>query len=65
MTDAAPGGSPLAWGICYCIRLRGERVLAGRAYTDRVPLLARLTPSATLAEAEGMAALLPGLEKGK
>jgi limonene-1,2-epoxide hydrolase len=60
---AAPGGEPLEWGICYCIRLRGERVLAGRAYADRVPLLARLTPNATLAEAAGVAALLPGLER--
>ena len=64
-SSAAPGGQPLAWDICYCITLRGERVLAGRAYADRVPLLARLTPHATLAEAAGVAALLPGLEKAR
>jgi ketosteroid isomerase-like protein len=62
-SHAEPGGQPLDWGICYCIQLRGERVLAGRAYADRVPLLARLTPDATLAEAAGVAALLPGLER--
>jgi ketosteroid isomerase-like protein len=62
---AEPGGAPLEWGICYCIRLRGERVLAGRAYTDRIPMLARLTPNATLAEAASGAALLPGLESAR
>jgi ketosteroid isomerase-like protein len=61
-STAEPGGAPLEWGICYCIQLRGDRVLAGRAYTDRVPMLARLTPNATLAEAAGGAALLAGLE---
>jgi hypothetical protein len=62
---AEPGGARLEWGICYCIQLRGELVLAGRAYADRVPLLARLTPNATLAEAAGGAALLPGLEQAR
>jgi ketosteroid isomerase-like protein len=64
-STAEPGGAPLEWGICYCIQLRGDRVLAGRAYTDRVPILARLTPNATLAQVAGTAALMPGMEKAR
>jgi ketosteroid isomerase-like protein len=62
---AEPGGAPLEWGICYCIQLRGERVLAGRAYTDRVPMLARLMPNATLAQVAAAAALIPGMDKAR
>lgn len=64
-STAEPGGAPLEWDICYCIQLRGDRVLAGRAYTDRVPMLARLTPNATLAQVASAAALIPGMEKAR
>ncbi len=55
------GGERLEWGTIYRIVLRGDRVLAGRAYGDRVPLLARLSPTMTLAEAAGMGSVAPGL----
>ena len=52
------------WGTVYCVTLRGDRVLRGRAYGDRVPLLARLMPEVTLAEAVGLGAPAPGLDVG-
>lgn len=58
------GGEPLEWGTVYCVTLRGDRVLRGRAYGDRVPLLARLTPDVTLAQASGWSAPVPGLDVG-
>ena len=59
-----PGGGRLEWGTVYCVTLRGERVLRGRAYGDRVPLLARLMPDLTLAQAAALGAPAPGLDVG-
>ncbi len=58
------GGDVLEWGTVYCVTLRGERVLRGRAYGDRVPLLARLMPEVTLAQAAALGAPAPGLDVG-
>ena len=58
------GGEPLEWGTVYCVTLRGERVLRGRAYGDRVPLLARLMPDLTLAQAAALGLPAPGLDVG-
>ncbi|WP_059014666.1 nuclear transport factor 2 family protein [Mycobacterium sp. M26] len=61
-----PGGAEvLEWGTVYCITLRGDRVLRGRAYGDRVPLLARLMPEVTLAQAAALGAPAPGLDVGE
>ena len=57
------GGERLEWGTVYRIVLRGDRVLEGRAFGDRVPLLARVSPAMTLAEAAGMGAVAPGLQQ--
>jgi ketosteroid isomerase-like protein len=59
------GGAPLAWRTVYCVSLRGDRVLRGRAYGDRVPLLARLLPEMTLAQAADLGAPAPGLDVGE
>ena len=60
-----PGsGEVLEWGTVYCVTLRGDRVLRGRAYGDRVPLLARLMPEVTLAQAAELGAPAPGLDVG-
>jgi predicted ester cyclase len=56
------GGAPLEWSTVYCVTLRGDRVLRGRAYGDRVPLLARLVPEMTLAQAASLGAPAPGLD---
>lgn len=64
-TGRPGGGEPLEWGTVYCVTLRGDRVLRGRAYGDRVPLLARLMPDLTLAEAAALGAPAPGLDVGK
>lgn len=58
------GGDVLDWGTVYCVTLRGDRVLRGRAYGDRVPLLARLMPELTLAQAAALGAPAPGLDVG-
>ena len=58
------GGDVLEWGTVYCVTLRGHRVLRGRAYGDRVPLLARLMPEVTLAQAAALGAPAPGLDVG-
>ncbi len=58
------GGERLDWGTVYCVTLRGCRVLRGRAYGDRVPLLARLIPDLTLAQAAALGAPAPGLDVG-
>lgn len=59
------GGETIHWGTVYCVTLRGDRVLRGRAYGDRVPLLARLVPQMTLAEAAALGAPAPGLAPGE
>ena len=64
-TGRPGGGEPLEWGTVYCVTLRGDRVLRGRAYGDRVPLLARLTPDLTLAQVAALGAPAPGLDLGK
>ena len=58
------GGEVLEWGTVYCVTLLGDRVLRGRAYGDRVPLLARLMPRVTLSEAAELGAPAPGLDVG-
>lgn len=58
------GGEVLEWGTVYCVTLRGDRVLRGRAYGDRVPLLARLMPGLTLSQAAELGAPAPGLDVG-
>jgi len=58
------GGAALEWNTVYCVTLRGDRVLRGRAYGDRVPLLARLMPDMTLAQAASLGAPAPGLDVG-
>lgn len=58
------GGDVLDWGTVYCVTLRGDRVLRGRAYGDRVPLLARLVPELTLAQAAALGTPAPGLDVG-
>jgi hypothetical protein len=61
-----PGGSEaMTWGSVYVITLRGDRVLRGRAYADRVPVLARLLPDMTLAQAAAIGAPAPGMDVGK
>lgn len=62
--SGSPGGAPLEWGTVYCVTLRGDRVLRGRAYGDRVPILARLLPEMTLAQAAAIGAPAPGLDVG-
>jgi hypothetical protein len=59
------GGEPMTWGSVYCVTLRGDRVLRGRAYADRVPVLARLLPDMTLAQADAIGAPAPGMDVGK
>lgn len=59
------GGERLEWGTVYCVTLREDRVLRGRAYGDRVPLLARLMPDLTLAQAAALGAPAPGLNVGR
>ena len=58
------GGSPLEWRTVYCVTLRGDRVLRGRAYGDRLPVLARLSPDMTLEQAANLGAPAPGLDVG-
>ena len=58
---AHPGGRDLEWGSVYRIVLRGDRVLRGQAFTDRVPILAALLPEATLGEIDGIGAPTPSL----
>ena len=61
-----PGGSEaMTWGSVYVITLRADRVLRGRAYADRVPVLARLLPDMTLAQAAAIGAPAPGMDVGK
>ena len=35
----------LLWDAVYCVTLRGDRVIRGRRYYDRGPLLARVSPT--------------------
>lgn len=58
------GGAPMTWGSVYCVTLRGDRVLRGRAYADRVPVLAALLPEMTLAQAAAIGAPAPGMDVG-
>jgi hypothetical protein len=59
--QGAPGGERLEWNTVYCVTLRGDRVLRGRAYADRVPILGRLFPDMTLGDAAALDAPAPGL----
>jgi hypothetical protein len=58
-------GEYLTWGIAYCITLKGSRVKKGRAYADRIPILARMFPDMTLRDIAGISGPAPGLVKGK
>jgi len=58
--EGRPGGEKLAWPSVYRIVLRGDRVLSGQAFLDRVPLLAALVPDATLESVAGAGAVAPG-----
>jgi hypothetical protein len=58
------GGVSASWGSVYCITLRGDRVLRGRAYTDRVPLLACLLPDMSLRDAAALGAPAPKAANG-
>jgi hypothetical protein len=62
--SGTPGGTAMEWGTVYCVTLRGDRVLRGRAYGDRVPILARLLPDMTLSQAAALGAPAPGLDVG-
>lgn len=42
---ATIAGQQTMWDAVYCVTLRGERVIRGRRYYDRAPLLARLHPT--------------------
>ena len=59
------GGEGLEWRTVYCVTLRGDRVLRGRMYGDRVLVLARLMPEMTLAQAASLGAPAPGLDVGE
>ena len=56
------GGEKLSWNTVYCVTLRGSRVLRGRAYADRIPILGRLFPDMTLGDAAAMSTVAPGLQ---
>lgn len=42
---AAVAGKRIVWPATYCITLRGDRVLRGRAYYDRTEVLAHFDPT--------------------
>ena len=42
---ATIAGQKTIWDAVYCVTLRGDRVIRGRRYYDRAPLLARVYPS--------------------
>jgi ketosteroid isomerase-like protein len=43
--SATVAGQKMLWDAVYCVRLREGRVIRGRRYYDRVPLLARMSPT--------------------
>jgi hypothetical protein len=58
------GGVSQTWGSVYCVTLRDDRVLRGRAYADRVPLLACLAPNLSLKDAAALGAPAPTIAIG-
>jgi hypothetical protein len=56
-----PGGTPIEWGSVYRIVLRGDRVLRGQAFADRIPILAEVLPDATLRAMADLGAPGPSL----
>ena len=62
--EGKPGGELLRWASVYRIVLRGDRVLSGRAFADRIPILAALLPDATLKAMAELGAPGPGLNAG-
>lgn len=64
-TGRPGGGEPLDWAPSTASPCAGNRVLRGRAYGVRVPLLARFMPDLTLAEAAALGAPAPGLDVGE
>jgi ketosteroid isomerase-like protein len=42
--SATLAGRKILWDAVYCVTLRGDRVIRGRRYYDRAPLLARVHP---------------------
>ncbi len=61
VASATLDGRPITWPAMYSITLRGDRALFGRAYFDRVPMLARISPSMTLREADALGMPAPEL----
>ena len=45
LNSATIAGRKLLWDAVYCVTLRDDRVIRGRRYYDRAPLLARLSPT--------------------
>ncbi|HEV8718553.1 MAG TPA: nuclear transport factor 2 family protein [Candidatus Binatia bacterium] len=43
--SATIAGRKILWDAVYCVTLRGGRVIRGRRYYDRAPLLARVHPA--------------------
>jgi ketosteroid isomerase-like protein len=43
--SATVAGRKILWDAVYCVTLRGGRVIRGRRYYDRAPLLARVHPA--------------------
>lgn len=43
--SATIAGQKMLWDAVYCVTLRGGRVIRGRRYYDRAPLLARVHPT--------------------
>jgi ketosteroid isomerase-like protein len=43
--SATLAGRKILWDAVYCVTLRGGRVMRGRRYYDRAPLLARVYPA--------------------
>lgn len=60
LNSARLNGERVEWKTVYCISLEGDRVLRGRAYFDRIPLLARVFPTLTLSEAAALGVPAPG-----
>ena len=57
----------MEWGTVYCVTLRGDRASSARhaPTATRVPILARLIPDMTLAQAAAIGAPAPGMDVGE
>jgi hypothetical protein len=61
---AVAAGKPIEWPSVYCITLRGDRVLRGRAYYDRAEVLSHFEPVLTRDTNDAHARLLEGVRPG-